>query len=58
MIYNAQGGVYRGAYGPGNIPQTLFKYDKDKAAMPCPDCGSKKTERQWASFFAVTSKKS
>jgi hypothetical protein len=31
MIYNAQGGVYQGAYGPGNTPDVLFKYDKDKA---------------------------
>lgn len=37
---------------------TIAEYDKDKAAMPCPHCGSQKTDRKWAPFFAVSSKKS
>ena len=37
---------------------TIAEYEKDKDAMNCPACGSTKTERQWAAFFAVTSKKS
>jgi len=37
---------------------TMAEYDKDKTAMPCPHCSSRKTERQWAPFFAVGSKKS
>ena len=37
---------------------TMAEYDKAKAAMPCPHCGSTKTERRWAAFFVVTSKKS
>jgi putative FmdB family regulatory protein len=37
---------------------TMSEYDKQKSALKCPKCGSKKVERRWASFFAVTSKKS
>ncbi len=37
---------------------TIAEYEKEKDAMKCPECGSTKTERQWAAFFAVTSKKS
>ena len=31
--YNDEGAVVQGAYGPGNIPTELLKYDKDKAGM-------------------------
>ena len=27
-------------------------------SAPCPNCGSKKTERTWSSIFAITGKKS
>jgi len=27
-------------------------------SVPCPRCGSKKTERTWSSVFAITAKKS
>jgi putative FmdB family regulatory protein len=37
---------------------TMAEYDKQKNSMKCPHCRSKKTERRWASFFAVGSKKS
>ncbi|MBE0645404.1 MAG: DUF5309 family protein [Bacteroidetes bacterium] len=33
MEYNALGGVYRGAYGLGNIPDDIKKYDQDKAGF-------------------------
>ena len=37
---------------------TISEYDKQKGSLKCPHCGSKKVERRWAAFFAVTSKKS
>lgn len=37
---------------------TISEYDQQKERMKCPSCGSKKVERRWGSFFAVTSKKS
>lgn len=33
MDYQQLGGVYRGAYGLGNIPEDLKKFDKDKAGF-------------------------
>jgi ribosomal protein L37AE/L43A len=36
----------------------MSEYEKQKDAVKCPKCRSKKVERRWASFFAVTSKKS
>jgi len=35
---------------------TITEHESKRVA--CPKCGSKKTEQQFASFFAVTSKKS
>ncbi len=37
---------------------TLTVSDHDKTKVKCPKCGSRKTEQQYAAFFAVTSKKS
>ncbi|HEY4491458.1 MAG TPA: zinc ribbon domain-containing protein [Acidobacteriota bacterium] len=37
---------------------TLTVTNHDKVKVKCPKCGSKKTEQQYAAFFAVTSKKS
>ena len=34
----------------------LSEYEKGK--VKCPKCGSTKLEQEWATFFAVTSKKS
>jgi putative FmdB family regulatory protein len=36
--------------------QTLAEHDKGK--IECPECGSKKVEQTYSSFYAVTSKKS
>jgi putative FmdB family regulatory protein len=35
---------------------TLAEYEKGR--VKCPKCGSKKIEQEWATFYAVTSKKS
>jgi putative FmdB family regulatory protein len=37
---------------------TLTVSGHDKTKVKCPKCGSRKTEQQYAVFFAVTSKKS
>lgn len=35
---------------------TISEYEKDK--IVCPRCKSKDVEQRWATFYAVTSKKS
>jgi putative FmdB family regulatory protein len=37
---------------------TLTVSDHDSKRIACPKCKSRKTEQQYGSFFAVTSKKS